>query len=261
MREPTPSSRPCWSCWLTGRSARALLLAGLLGAASAPAPAAAEPAPRLEDVKSELRETARDYRASLERLLALREAALAREAATAARFRDLLAQGVVSRREADERERARAEAETRVAETRKQLEEADLALGEALAMLDLAARPPEPDRPGAPATTIRFAGRRGDAVAELSVIERFFVARFGRPLPISALGQSPLHDRMGLDHRHAVDVAVHPDTPEGSGLMAFLRERGIAFLAFRQALAGAASGAHIHIGALSERLAHPVRRP
>jgi len=37
--------------------------------------------------------------------------------------------------------------------------------------------------------------------------------------------------------------------------MTWLRERGIAFLAYRAARAGAATGAHIHVGRPSERLA------
>jgi len=46
-------------------------------------------------------------------------------------------------------------------------------------------------------------------------LQRFFMAQFGRALPISAFGQTALNDWMGFDHRHAVDVAVHPDGPEG----------------------------------------------
>ncbi len=32
-------------------------------------------------------------------------------------------------------------------------------------------------------------------------LRRFLAARFGRPLPVSAFGQTPLHDRMGFDHK------------------------------------------------------------
>ena len=48
---------------------------------------------------------------------------------------------------------------------------------------------------------------------------------------MSAYGQTALHDRMGLDHRDALDVAVHPDSPEGRALMEYLREAGIPFIA------------------------------
>jgi hypothetical protein len=80
------------------------------------------------------------------------------------------------------------------------------------------------------------------------------VARAGnRPLPVSAYGQTALHDRLGFDHRHALDVAVHPDTSEGRALVAFLKAHGIPFIAFRTAEVGASTGAHVHIGSPSPR--------
>ena len=54
-------------------------------------------------------------------------------------------------------------------------------------------------------------------------VERFFAGRFGRSIPISAFGQSPAHDRIGFDHRNAVDVALHPDSQEGQALMGYLQ--------------------------------------
>jgi hypothetical protein len=45
-----------------------------------------------------------------------------------------------------------------------------------------------------------------------------------------------------------MDVAVHPDSAEGHWLLSYLRRAGIPFIAFRSAVAGAATGAHIHIG-------------
>ena len=85
-------------------------------------------------------------------------------------------------------------------------------------------------------------------------ISRFFRERFGRALPISAMGQSETHDRLGLDHRHAVDVAVRPDSTEGRALIAYLRQAGIPFIAFRGQITSMSTGAHIHIGHPSPRL-------
>ena len=81
----------------------------------------------------------------------------------------------------------------------------------------------------------------------------------GRPLPVSAFGQTPAHDDLGFDHRNALDVAVHPDSPEGQALMTWLRGEGISFLAFRNAVAGEATGAHVHVGEPSSRIAVPQR--
>jgi hypothetical protein len=84
-------------------------------------------------------------------------------------------------------------------------------------------------------------------------VERFFESRFGRALPVSARGQTPVHDRLGLDHSRAVDVAVHPASVEGQALIRYLTKSRVAHLAFRSALPGAATGAHIHIGPASPR--------
>ena len=51
-----------------------------------------------------------------------------------------------------------------------------------------------------------------------------------------------------------MDVAVHPDSAEGLGLMDHLRSAGIPFIAFRRAVAGEATGAHVHIGQPSRRI-------
>jgi len=60
--------------------------------------------------------------------------------------------------------------------------------------------------------------------------------------------------RLGFDHRNSVDVAVHPDSVQGKALTEYLRGNGIPFLAFRSAIRGVATGAHIHIGNPSHRL-------
>src|SRR5262249_23615442 len=82
----------------------------------------------------------------------------------------------------------------------------------------------------------------------------YFLSRFGERMPISAYGQTATHDRLGFDHRNSVDVAVHPDSAEGQGLMAYLKTNGIPFIAFRHAVTGSATGAHIHIGYPSHRI-------
>ncbi len=73
-------------------------------------------------------------------------------------------------------------------------------------------------------------------------------------LRVSAYGQTDLHNRMGFDHRNSLDVALHPDSPEGRALLEYLRSQGIPFLAFRGAIAGTATGPHVHIGRPSHRI-------
>jgi hypothetical protein len=84
-------------------------------------------------------------------------------------------------------------------------------------------------------------------------VERFFLERFGRSLPLGAFGQSDLHTRWGLDHRNGMDVSVHPDSAEGRALIGFLRTEGIPFMAFRGPIPRVATGPHIHVGNPSSR--------
>ena len=86
------------------------------------------------------------------------------------------------------------------------------------------------------------------SLSDAARVEKFFAARFGRPLPVTAFGQSDLHTRWGLDHRRSLDVGLHPDSREGRALIEFLRGEGIPFLTFRHAVPGAATAPHIHIG-------------
>ena len=101
---------------------------------------------------------------------------------------------------------------------------------------------------------IRYHGTASWSLRDISKVAKFYRARFGRELPITAMGQSSTHDRMALDHRDAVDVGVSPASVEGGSLMAYLRKARIPFLAFRGKVAGIATGPHIHIGPPSPHL-------
>ena len=87
----------------------------------------------------------------------------------------------------------------------------------------------------------------------LTKVEMAFAGQFGKPLPVSAMGDTAVHRSMGFDHRGRVDVAVNPDQPEGVWLREYLVENKITFFAFRQAVPGKATGAHIHLGPMSAR--------
>ena len=91
-------------------------------------------------------------------------------------------------------------------------------------------------------------------LSDAGKVEEFFVAKFKKPLPLSAFGQSDLHTRWGWDHRNGMDIGLHPDSTEGRALIQFLRAESIPFLAFRGAVPGVATGPHIHIGNRSPRI-------
>jgi len=94
----------------------------------------------------------------------------------------------------------------------------------------------------------RFDGNGAFSSLLFSKVETAFTNHFGKPLPVSAMGETAVHRALGFDHRGRVDVAVNPDQPEGVWLREYLTENKIPFFAFRQAVPGKATGAHIHIG-------------
>jgi hypothetical protein len=209
----------------------------------------------LVETLGELEQKTREYQDALARLLAREEQAVARAEATAERYRTLHAEGLIARRDVEDAEQAVAEARGRLDETRSQLAESQRIVVEAQALQRLATLPPaSPGEERSTPDVLEYRGASPWTLAQVPSLEQFFAVRFGRPLPVSALGQTSLHDRLGLDHRNAVDVAVHPDGVEGRALLDHLRARGIPFLAFRGPLPGASTGAHVHVGAASSRM-------
>jgi hypothetical protein len=110
----------------------------------------------------------------------------------------------------------------------------------------------------APETTAVAERYDGDGVFTPEIFARIqtaFEDRFGKPLPVSANGETAVHRALGFDHRGRIDVALRPDQPEGIWLRDYLRARKIPYFAFSQAVPGKATGAHIHLGPMSTRLA------
>ena len=101
---------------------------------------------------------------------------------------------------------------------------------------------------------IRYGGSGHFEIRDLNTIASEFQKQFHHTVPVSALGETLVHRSMGLDHRNRVDIALNPDQTEGVWLRQFLEQRRIPYLAFRAALAGAATAPHIHIGTASTRL-------
>ena len=202
------------------------------------------------DVIQKIKET----RAGAEKLLALHEAERLRLLQECKKRRELYYQGLISRSDVLQAEQALVKAMMRVEEDKRWLTETDMVITE-YTMRDELLRLPSLSVGGyaESGTLLRFNGGALWSVADAGKIDAFFVKSFGRALPISALGQTPTHDRLRFDHRDAIDVALHPDSQEGRSLLDFLRQSGIPFLAFRSAVAGSSTGAHIHIGKPSAR--------
>jgi hypothetical protein len=203
----------------------------------------------LARLRADLLEKMKESRASSEKLLALHEEEKTRVNEEYQKRRALYYQGLISRAELNQVERALAELILRVDEDKRWLTESDIAITEA-SLRDELLRLPSLATGGysETATMVRFNGATRWSLADAPKIETFFSQTFGHALPISAFGQTATHDRLGFDHHNAMDVALHPDSNEGKSLLAFLRRSGIPFIAFRHAVPGAATGAHIHIG-------------
>jgi hypothetical protein len=194
-------------------------------------------------------EATSEYKANLERLLALYDQQRDAAATRAARLEALSRQQSVAKSEIDEARSEFARMDSTMSALRAQLSEADSALLEDLLNAEHAAQPAVEHLDVAP-----LAGSGRWSLTNAAIVQSYFQDRFKQRLPVSAFGQSRTHTRLGWDHRNAMDVAVNPDSPEGKALIAFLKENGIPFIPLRAAKAGIATGPHIHIGSPSHRL-------
>ena len=204
----------------------------------------------------------REYRDSLARLLVIYEHTLASALEKQRTWQDLSERGAISRRELQQAAEAVATVQGKAEQTTREIAAADHAIAEAVAAEALAALPPPAaDTPQHTATLSRYQGHVVWSLPSITPrLQQMFAARFGRDLPLSAYGQTTLHERMGFDHSNALDVALHPDSPEGRALIDYLKTEGIPFIAYNGAVPGAASGAHIHVGQPSPRIT-VVTRP
>ncbi|MEZ5402042.1 MAG: hypothetical protein R2729_20385 [Bryobacteraceae bacterium] len=109
-----------------------------------------------------------------------------------------------------------------------------------------------------PETGLGLADRYdGDGIllpAQIRYLETAFEREFRRPLPVSANGETELHRSLGFDHRGRIDVGLHPDSREGGWLKRHLELLKVPYIAFRGAVRGQSTGAHIHMGPPSNRI-------
>jgi hypothetical protein len=248
-------------------AALALLVAG-----GGRASAQKSPAEELARARAALVESAEVVKASTRELIALREKGLAAAERKHEQLRQLFSEGLVARRAVDDSAQSLAEMRAGVEALRRQIDDSDRLIAEVAAMEEAeklakieaekaaklrraqSARLLRPAPGYGTALILRHTGSAHWTAADISGVQSFFASAFGRPLPVSAHGQTATHTRLGFDHSRGVDVALHPDSPEGRALIAYLQSRGITFIAFRGAVAGSSTGAHIHIGPPSSRI-------
>jgi len=221
-------------------------------------PPAEQPQTDLAKLRDEYVKTTKEYKASLQRLLALYEESLKKAEGKRDQAQKLFAEGLMSQREVEQTESVVNSARLKVTETQTQIAGADTQIAQALIEVEGEKQIAKlgRGRPGSLIRTtsfIRYNGVGAWALAQAPKIEVFFQQTFKRPLPIAVFGQGAIHNQWRLDHRNAMDISLNPDGAEGQALINFLQQNGIPFSAFRGAIPGVATGPHIHIGRPSHR--------
>ena len=216
------------------------------------------PVDELTKLREEFVKATNDYKTSLGKLLTIYEGNVTKAEEKLEVSKKLLADGLISRTQLEENERAVAIAKDKVAETRRQMTGADDQIAAVLvesAAEQQIAKNLRLARQSLVRTAafMRFNGAPGWSLGEAYKIQRFFSDTFNKQLPIAVFGQGAIHERWRLDHRNAMDISLHPDGVEGRALLTFLQKNGIPYLAFRSAIPGTATGPHIHIGRPSHR--------
>jgi len=220
--------------------------------------AQAQPVSELSRLRDEYIKATKEYKASLQKLLALYKASVKKAEDKRDQSQKLLAEGLVSKHEAEESEHVVTEAKLRVSGVEQQIATADTQIAEALVEIETEKQIAKlgPARRGSLIRTtsfIRYYGAGSWVLSQAGKVETFFQQTFKRPLPIAVFGQGAIHNQWRLDHRNAMDVSLNPDGAEGQALINFLQSNGIPFSAFRTAIPGVATGPHIHIGLPSHR--------
>lgn len=222
-------------------------------------PAAPAPADELTKLREEFVKSTNEYKASLEKLIAIHESGVAKAEEKLVQSKKLLDEGLISKAQYDEYERGVEGEREKLRTTRRQMTEADKQVASILVESEAEktiAKNLRLARQSLVRTTvfIRYNGSNsGWGLGEAWKVQRFFSDTFKKELPIAVFGQGAIHDRWRLDHRNAMDIQLHPDSAEGQALLAFLQKNGIPYLAFRSAIPGTATGPHIHIGRPSHR--------
>jgi BMFP domain-containing protein YqiC len=227
------------------------------------APAGKPPAPQRVDnetlrLNAEVIRTSTEYRDQLALQMKLEESEIDRLAREVEFRAQWFNKDYISRQEWEQSKQALARARAKQADTAQRIEQAEMVIGEAEARAALLTLPPlAAGGYSESGMFVRYNGTAPWSLADSGKIETFFAARFGHPMPVSARGETEVHRQMRFDHANAIDVALQPDSTEGRALMEYLRKVGIPFLAFRGKMKGSSTGAHIHIGKPSVRLAGP----
>jgi hypothetical protein len=219
---------------------------------------AAQQLDELSKLHDEYVKATKDYKASLQKLLALYQSSVKKAEQKRDQTQKLFAAGLIARVDVEQAELALTNANLKVSEAQQQINAADTQIAQTLVEVEGEKQIAKlgPIRRGSLIRTtsfIRYNGVGAWSLSQAGKIEMFFQQAFKRPLPIAVFGQGAIHNQWRLDHHNAMDISLNPDGAEGVALINFLQSNGIPFSAFRTAIPGVATGPHIHIGMPSHR--------
>jgi sRNA-binding protein len=220
----------------------------------------ASPADEVAKLRDEFVRLTGDYKKSLGDLLPYQEREAGRAEEKLGKLRELKKEGLIAQRDVDAAEKTLADARAKVAETQQQMKAADAQIADALVeekAVEQEAKAPPPARGKMIRTTayIRYSGTGSFSLSSgAGRVMSFYTQTFRKQLPVSAFGQTAVHNQLGFDHRNAMDVALNPNSAEGQALVNYLRANGIPFFAFFMAIPGSATGPHIHVGLPSHKI-------
>jgi hypothetical protein len=217
-----------------------------------------QPVTELSRLRDEYVKATKEYKTSLQKLLDIYEDNVKKEEEKLATLKKLYDEGLVSKTQVEDNERAVGVEREKLVDTRRQIANADTQIADVLVETEADAHLARNLRLAKnklvrTSSFLRYSGTSGWGLSDAWKIQRFFTDTFNKALPIAVFGQGAIHDRWRLDHRNAMDISLHPDGPEGQALLNFLQKNGIPFSAFRSAIPGTATGPHIHIGRPSHR--------
>ncbi|MCA1628935.1 MAG: hypothetical protein LC774_00890 [Acidobacteria bacterium] len=220
----------------------------------------AQPKDELAALRDEFVRVTGEYKKGLGDLLPYQERDVRRAEEKLGKLQELKKEGLIAQRDVEAAEKILADARAKVLETEQQMKAADVQVANALVeekVVEQAAKTPPPARGKMIRTTayIRYGGVGSFSLSSgAGRVMSFYTQAFKKQLPISAFGQTAVHNQLGFDHRNAMDVALNPDSAEGRALVNYLRANGIPFFAFFMAIPGSATGPHIHVGMPSHKI-------
>jgi len=160
----------------------------------------------LSKLRDEYIKTTKEYKASLERLLALYQDSARKAEQRVGQSQKLLVEGLISKREVERSESALAEANLKVSGVQQQIATADTDIAQTLIEIEgekQMARLGRVPKGKLLKTTsfIRYNGTGSWLLSQPGKIEVFFQQTFKRPLPIAVFEQGAINNQWRLDHR------------------------------------------------------------